>query len=42
MPLPASSATALPTVPYVDPDGTFKLLVPQGWQQVNLVPGTGK
>jgi hypothetical protein len=35
-------ARPLSTLQYVDPEGTFRLQVPQGWQQVNLVPGTGK
>ncbi|WIA20195.1 hypothetical protein OEZ85_006043 [Tetradesmus obliquus] len=40
--LPAAAAAApVPTMEYVDPQGTFKLQVPKGWQQVNLVPGTG-
>jgi hypothetical protein len=39
---PASSAAEVPTMLYTDPEGLFHLLVPQGWQQVNLVPGTGK
>jgi hypothetical protein len=39
---PAAPAAAVPTVQYVDPAGFFKLLVPRGWQQVTLVPGTGE
>jgi hypothetical protein len=41
--LPAAAlAGPVPTVRYLDPQGAFRLQVPQGWQQVNLLPGTGK